>query len=74
MRREETRMGLDNIKNTVEQNLGKVKEAVEHGLDKAKETINDKVGKDVVSNEHVAKVEDVIDGKIDEVSQKLGDK
>ena len=67
-------MGLDNIKNTVEQNLDKVKEAVEHGLDKAKEAINDKVGKDVVSNEHVAKVEDVINGKFDEVSQKLGDK
>ena len=62
-------MGLDNIKNTVEQNLDKVKEAVEHGLDKAKEAINDKAGKD-----HVAKVEDVINGKIDEVSQKLGDK
>ena len=67
-------MGLDNIKNTVEQNLDKVKEAVEHGLDKAKETINDKVGKDVVSNEQVGKVEDVVNGKIDEVSQKLGDK
>ena len=67
-------MGLDNIKNTVEQNLDKVKEAVEHGLDKAKEAINDKAGKDVVSNEHVTKVEDVINGKIDEVSQKLGDK
>lgn len=61
-------MGLDNIKDTVEQNLDKVKEAVEHGLDKAKEAINDKAGKDVVSNEHV------INGKIDEVSQKLGDK
>ena len=54
--------------------LGKVKEAVEHGLDKAQETINDKAGKDVVSNEHIAKVEDVINSKIDEVSQKLGDK
>lgn len=50
------------------------KDAVEHGLDKAQETINDKAGKDVVSNEHIAKVEDVINSKIDEVSQKLGDK
>ena len=67
-------MGLDNIKNTVEQNLDKVKEAVEQGLDKAQEVINEKAGKDIVSDEHVAKVEDVINGKIDEVSQKLGDK
>ena len=67
-------MGLDIFKDAVEQNLGKVKEAVEHGLDKAQETINDKAGKDVVSNEHIAQVEDVINSKIDEVSQKLGDK
>lgn len=51
-----------------------IKGTVEQGLDKAQEVINDKAGKDVVSNEHVAKVEDVINGKIDEVSQKLGDK
>lgn len=51
-----------------------IKGTVEQGLDKAQEVINDKAGKDVVSNEHVAKVEDVINDKIDEVSQKLGDK
>lgn len=73
-RREETLVGLDIFKDAVEKNLGKVKEAVEHGLDKAQETINDKAGKDVVSNEHIAKVEDVINSKLDEVSQKLGDK
>ena len=67
-------MGLDIFKDAVEQNLGKVKEAVEHGLDTAQESINDTAGKDVVSNEHIAKVEDVINSKIDEVSQKLGDK
>ena len=38
-------MGLDNIKNTVEQNLDKVKEAVELGLTRLREAINDKAGR-----------------------------
>ena len=51
-----------------------IKGTVEQGLDKAQEVINEKAGKDIVSDEHVAKVEEVINGKINEVSQKLGNK
>ena len=40
-----------------------IKGTVEQGLNKAQEVINEKAGKEVVTDEHVAKVEEVVTEK-----------
>ena len=40
-----------------------IKGTVEQGLDKAQEVINEKAGKEIVTDEHVAKVEEVVTEK-----------
>ena len=46
-----------------------IKGTVEQGLDKAQEVINEKAGKEVVTDEHIAKVEKVEEGVTDNVSK-----
>ena len=60
MRRKEAPVGFD-IKGTVEQ-----------GLDKAQEVINEKAGKEVVTDEHVAKVEEVVTENVSKLTEKFG--
>ena len=49
-----------------------IKGTVEHGLDKAQEVINEKAGKEVVTDEHVAKVEEVVTENVSKLTEKFG--
>ncbi|WP_314660185.1 ribosome recycling factor [uncultured Rothia sp.] len=49
-----------------------IKGAVEQGLDKAQEVINEKAGKEVVTDEHIAKVEEVVTNNASKLTEKFG--
>lgn len=49
-----------------------IKGTVEQGLDKAKEVINDKAGKDVVSDEHVQKAGEAVNENVQKITDKFG--
>ena len=49
-----------------------IKGTVEQGLDKAQEVINEKAGKEVVTDEHVAKVEEVVTENVSKLTEKFG--
>ena len=52
-----------------------IKGTVEQGLDKAKEVINDTAGKEVVTDEHIAKVEkveEVVTDNVSKLTEKFG--
>lgn len=49
-----------------------IKGTVEQGLDKAQEVINEKAGKEVVTDEHVAKVEEVVAENVSKLTEKFG--
>ena len=49
-----------------------IKSAVEQGLDNAQEVINEKAGKEVVTDEHVAKVEEVVTDNVSKLTDKFG--
>ena len=49
-----------------------IKGTVEQGLDKAQEVINEKAGKEVVTDEHVAKVEEVVNENVSKLTEKFG--
>lgn len=49
-----------------------IKGTVEQGLDKAQEVINEKAGKEVVTDEHVAKVEEAVTENVSKLTEKFG--
>ncbi len=52
-----------------------IKGTVEQGLDKAQEVINEKAGKEVVTDEHIAKVEkveEVVTDNVSKLTEKFG--
>ena len=52
-----------------------IKGTVEQGLDKAQEVINEKAGKEVVTDEHIAKVEkveEVVTENVSKLTEKFG--
>ena len=49
-----------------------IKGTVEQGLDKAKEVINDTAGKEVVTDEQIAKVEEVVTDNVSKLTEKFG--
>ena len=52
-----------------------IKGTVEQGLDKAQEVINEKAGMEVVTDEHIAKVEkveEVVTDNVSKLTEKFG--
>lgn len=49
-----------------------IKGTVEQGLNKAQEVINEKAGKEVVTDEHIAKVEKVVTDNASKLTEKFG--
>ena len=49
-----------------------IKGTVEQGLDKAQEVINDTAGKEVVTDEQIAKVEEVVTDNVSKLTEKFG--
>ena len=52
-----------------------IKGTVEQGLDKAQEVINEKAGTEVVTDEHIAKVEkveEVVTDNVSKLTEKFG--
>ena len=52
-----------------------IKGTVEQGFDKAQEVINEKAGKEVVTDEHIAKVEkveEVVTDNVSKLTEKFG--
>lgn len=49
-----------------------IKGIVEQGLDKAQDAINEKVGQEVVTDEHIAKVEEIVTDNVSKLTDKFG--
>lgn len=49
-----------------------IKGSVDQGLDKVKDTVNDKAGKEVVTDEHIDKAGEVVTDNVQKLTDKFG--
>lgn len=49
-----------------------IKDTVDQGLDKAKDVVNDKAGKEVVTDEHVDKAGEAVNENVQKLTDKFG--